>query len=167
MEKAQSTPSEKSDKFRFELNVYAPCNAKVTELSNHPNQLVKDGFVGKGISFIPTGSQLFSPISGQIIYFPQTCEQLRIKHPSGLLIHIEFGINTANLMAESFRKLKSAGQTVKRGELIFEYNLPLLNNKLTSLMSYICIANLNQEFEFSSRLHSVKAIEDIVFTIKK
>ncbi|MCU4674548.1 PTS glucose transporter subunit IIA [Catenovulum sp. 2E275] len=152
---------------QFELNVYAPCNSKITGLDTHPTAIIKDGFLGLGVCFNPLSSQFFSPIDGEIVYFPKTCHQLRLKHSSGLLIHIEFGINTPILMAQSFVQFKNAGQKVTQGELLFEYNLPLLNNRLESLQSFIGVANLTQNFELIPYYHSVKATEDIVFTIKK
>lgn len=144
----------------------APCNAKLQTLESHPIELVQAGILGAGVCFEPLGSQVFSPISGEVIYLPETCHHIRIKHSSGVLIHIEFGINTQTLMAHSFKRSVKANEFVKQGQLLFDYNLPLLNQTLDSTMSFMGMANLTENYQFSAFYHSVKAKQDVAFVIK-
>lgn len=151
---------------QFKLAVMAPCNAKLQTLDSHPLELIQAGILGPGVCFEPLGSQIFSPISGEVIFLPETCHQVRIKHPSGVVIHIEFGINTQTLMAHSFKRYVTANQVVKQGQLLFDYNLPLLNQTLDSTMCFMGITNLTENYQFSAFYHSVTAKQDTAFVIK-
>ncbi len=151
----------------FELDVLSPCNAKLTPLNTHCNPMIQDGLLGQGVCFYPLSSQILSPVQGKIIHLPATCDQIRIQHQSGLLIHLEFGIDTRQLMGKSFIRYKAEGDQVTPGDLLFDYNLPMLNAELTSTQSFIGIANLIEKFDFIPYYHRVKAKTDTAFTVRQ
>lgn len=94
-----------------------------------PLEEVKDpnfssGLMGVGYGLIPTTSQVYAPLSGQVsvVFSPQ--HALGIVTPDGIEVLIHMGIKTANLPAQDvFSILVEEGDVVERGQPLADFYL--------------------------------------------
>ncbi|NTS76035.1 PTS glucose transporter subunit IIA [Catenovulum sp. SM1970] len=138
----------------------SPCHGKVTSLNQHPRAMVKDGFFGPGLCFLPHGYQFFSPATGVIEYMTPCCHRINIKTHRGLKLHIEFAINTETLMSTGFKPKVEQGQQVKAGQLLFEFDLAYLKSELDDLTSFLTITNGDKLTAIYPCYHQVRAKDD-------
>ncbi len=155
-----------ADDLKATTAILAPCNASVKPLSEHPRALVRDGFFGDGLMFIPYGYQFFSPVNGVLTHFTQTCHQLTIRSSHGLRLHIEFGIGIERLMSCGFKVKVKQGQKLKAGQLLFEFDLAYLQNQQADLRSFISITNSKHLGSIYPFYHEVRAVDDAIMNIK-
>lgn len=148
------------------LPIVAPCNAHTMPIQQHSSALAAQGFYGAGIAFKPFGHQFYSPVTGSLDSLPATCHQIRIRAKNGLMLHIEFGTDTQNLMAAGFKHAAKEKQKVKKGDLLFEFDLARMQHQLPDTLSFMTIVNSDKLSEIFPFYHQVIALEDPVMCIK-
>lgn len=78
--------------------------------------------LGKGVAIKPDEGKVVSPISGEITVLFETKHALSIKSNDGIEILIHIGLDTVNLKGECFKTYVKAGDEVKVGDLLIEFD---------------------------------------------
>ncbi len=82
--------------------------------------------VGDGIAIKPAGNKMVAPVDGTIGKIFETNHAFSIESDSGIELFVHFGIDTVELKGEGFKRIAEEGQRVKKGDVVIEFNLPLL-----------------------------------------
>lgn len=115
------------------FGVYAPMNGEVKALEDVPDETFAGGVLGKGVAIIPEDGRLYAPFDCTIASVFDTKHALCLAGPdeSELLIHV--GLETVTLGGKYFRTAVKDGDTVKKGELLMEFDLDAIAKQFKTI----------------------------------
>ena len=102
-------------------DIYAPADGKLMTMSEVIDENGKP-FPGKGFAIEPSSGQIFAPFDGRIKFTFGTKHAFEIVSENGLQVVVHIGLGTVNLRGEGFEPYYDDGQTVKKGELLLEFD---------------------------------------------
>lgn len=107
----------------------APVNGEIVPLESVDDPVFASGTVGKGIAIKPSEGKIYAPCDGVAEIVTQTGHALGIqtKANAELLIHI--GIDTVQLEGEGFISHIKQGESIKKGQLLVEFDQAYLKSK--------------------------------------
>ena len=85
----------------------------------------------------------------------------------GVELFVHFGIDTVELKGEGFARIAQEGQSVKRGDTVIEFDLPLLESKAKSVLTPIVISNMDEISCIVKKSGEVVAGESVVLSLTK
>ena len=97
--------------------------------------------VGKGTMIIPSEGKLYSPVDGTISMLAETGHAVGITANSGVEILIHIGLDTVELAGEPFSLKASAGENVKAGDLLLEFDIDKIEASGKATESPVIITN--------------------------
>ena len=155
-----STPQHESS-----IDIYAPMSGKIVEIEKVPDVVFSEKIVGDGLAIEPTGNTIYAPIDGTIGKVFETNHAFSIVSNDGIELFVHFGIGTVELQGTGFSRLVEPDSQVKAGDPILTYNLDYISEHVTSLVSPVIVANMENIQNLSKKRGSVKAKQDILFSI--
>lgn len=121
----------------------SPLEGVIIPLSEVNDKIFSDEIMGKGVAIIPSSGKVVSPCNGVVTALFDTKHAIGITSDSGLEILIHIGLDTANLKGEYFKNLVEKGASVKKGELLLEFDLDSIIKAGYDCTTPIIIANSN------------------------
>ena len=106
-----------------DTTVYAPMNGKAVPLAQVPDDAFASGLLGQGVAIDPSEGKLYSPIDGTVASIFDTKHAFTFENEAGAEMLIHMGLDTVNLGGKYFTPKVSAGQKVKKGDLIAEFDI--------------------------------------------
>lgn len=113
---------EKIEELEESEKISNPITGKIIELSDVPDQVFRSGMMGGGFAIDPSECKVYAPFDGEIISIFDTKHAIGLKSKQGVELLIHVGIDTVELKGEHFNLLKQAGDQIKQGELILEFD---------------------------------------------
>lgn len=126
---------------REEITVYAPLSGTVIPLNEVKDEAFSSGALGQGAAVIPAEGKLYAPTDGIIAAFFPTGHAVGIQTADGVEILIHVGMDTVSLNGKGFDKKVSQGDTVKKGDLILEFDLQVIKEAGLSAVTPVIITN--------------------------
>ncbi|VEB71209.1 Glucose-specific phosphotransferase enzyme IIA component [Providencia rustigianii] len=102
-----------------------------------------------------------------LVRFLKTNHAFSIESDDGIELFVHFGIDTVELKGEGFKRIAEEGQTVKKGDLVIEFDLALLEEKAKSTLTPVVISNMDEIKELNKLSGSVTVGETVIMRIKK
>lgn len=102
--------------------ISSPLNGTVVSLSEVNDETFASGVLGTGCAVIPADGKLYAPVSGEISSVFDTNHALGITSATGVELLLHVGINTVALNGKHFKSCVKAGDKVKRGQLLLEFD---------------------------------------------
>lgn len=121
----------------------APVNGSVIPLSEVKDETFAGEMMGKGIAIYPEDGKVCSPVNGKIIFVSDTLHAVAIKSDIGSEILIHIGIDTVELKGEYFHSHIKMGDSVRKGDLLIEFNKKQIIEKGYDAVIPIIITNTN------------------------
>lgn len=106
-----------------EVTIYSPLNGEVKELKKVNDPTFAGGMLGQGIAIIPSEGKLYAPFDGKVNLVFDTKHAIGLENEAGAEMLIHIGLETVNLNGEHFTPKVKAGNTVKKGDLLIEFDL--------------------------------------------
>ncbi len=78
--------------------------------------------MGQGLAIKPEGNALYSPVDGKVEIVFETGHAYAITSNQGAEILLHIGIDTVSMAGDGFNALVTAGQVVKRGDLLGHFD---------------------------------------------
>lgn len=132
---------EEAAEAREEITVYAPLSGTVIPLSEVKDEAFSSGALGQGAAVIPAEGKLYAPADGVIAAFFPTGHAVGIQTADGVEILIHVGMDTVSLNGKGFDKKVNQGDTVKKGDLILEFDLQVIEEAGLSDVTPVIITN--------------------------
>ncbi|MFE2974593.1 PTS glucose transporter subunit IIA [Streptomyces sp. NPDC059258] len=126
------------------VDVFAPVSGEIVALEDVPDVMFAEKLAGDGIAVRPTDSWLRAPVDGVIGKIYETDHAFTIESDEGLEVLVHFGIDTAELKGEGFRRIAEEGKRVARGDIVIELDLPLLEERAKSTLTPVVISNMER-----------------------
>ncbi|MGP1956195.1 MAG: PTS glucose transporter subunit IIA [Arsenophonus sp. NC-PE1-MAG3] len=149
------------------IDVVAPISGKIINIEDVPDVVFSEKIVGDGIAIKPTGNKIVAPVDGIIGKIFETNHAFSIESDNGIELFVHFGIDTVELNGEGFTRLAEEGQKVKKGDLVLELDLPLLEEKSKSTLTPVVISNMDKIKELTKLTGSVVVGSTVIMQIKK
>ena len=121
--------------------VYAPINGKCVELSEVSDPMFSEGMMGDGVAIIPEEGRVVAPVDGVISAIFETKHAIGITADNGVEILIHVGIDTVNLKGQYFDAKIKAGDRVKKGDLLLEFDIDGIKNAGYEIITPVIVTN--------------------------
>jgi PTS system glucose-specific IIA component len=124
------------------LQLAAPMKGQIIDITEVPDEVFANKYVGDGVAIYPTEGKVYSPVDGEIMLMAETGHGIGIRTKEGFEILIHVGLDTVNMNGEGFENLISEGDKVKKGQQLLNFNLELVEKKAKSIISPVVITNM-------------------------
>lgn len=125
-----------------ECMIYAPMNGIVKPLEKVNDPVFSSGGMGQGIAIVPNEGKLYAPFDGTISMVFDTLHAVGLENSAGVEMLIHIGLDTVKLNGKHFSAKVKAGDTVKTGDLLIEFDKDAIAREF-SLETPIIITNSN------------------------
>lgn len=107
---------------RRKIVLSSPLAGRVVSLSCVNDATFAGGLLGEGVAIEPTGNRVIAPADAKIEAIFPTGYAVALHTKDGLDVLIHIGLDTARLSGDHFRPLVQTGDTVKRGDVLIEFD---------------------------------------------
>lgn len=151
------------------VEIVAPLSGEIVNIEDVPDVVFAEKIVGDGIAIRPTGdnNKMVAPVDGTIGKIFETNHAFSIESDCGIEMFVHFGIDTVELKGEGFKRIAEEGQRVKKGAVIIEFDLALLQEKAKSVLTPVVISNMEAMKEMTKLTGIVTVGETPIIHIKK
>lgn len=159
-------PSAKSESHEFKGNIQFPYPIKgvACPLSEINDAAFSQGILGKGLAIMPQEGKVFSPVNGTVSALFPTLHALGLSSDEGVEILIHVGMDTVQLNGKYFKSHIQSGDTVKKGQLLLEFDMEQIKKAGYSLTTPVVISNSDDYLEIvETGLHD----KEILLTVVK
>lgn len=136
-EKAE-TPAAQAPKSE---TIGAPATGTAVSLTDVSDPVFASLAMGKGIAVEPTDGKIVSPVDGTVTVVAETGHALGLLSDSGAEILIHIGIDTVELKGAPFTPLAKVGDHVKRGDVLMEADLGVIEAAGKKATTMLVITN--------------------------
>ena len=136
--------------------ISSPLSGKVIPLSDVSDPMFRDEILGKGCAVIPSTGVLTSPADGVIDSIPESRHAVMMTTADGTELLIHIGIDTVELRGEHFRSLVSAGDRVRAGDVLIEFDIEEIKKAGYDTTTPIVITNSDEYARIEAVSHEVQ-----------
>lgn len=150
------------------IAIASPADGRTVPLSEVPDPTFAEGILGKGIAIRPSGCQVKSPCDGTVDLMFDTGHAVNLRSADGVEILIHIGVDTVSLKGEGFRTFRKSDESVRKGDLLIEFDAELLKSKGFELIIPMIICNTDEYAEVEGLAgRDVKAGDDVITITKE
>lgn len=131
----------KGEQASKQIEIKAPITGKYVAIEEIPDPVFAQKMMGEGFGIEPSEGKVVSPIDGEIVNVFPTKHAIGIKANNGLEVLIHVGLETVAMNGEGFDALVSAGDKVKVGDALLDFDINLIQEKASSIISPVIITN--------------------------
>lgn len=136
----------------------APMTGMVYKINEIEDKVFSSGVIGDGIAIELEESDVFAPLSGEIVATFPTKHAYGIRADNGREVMIHLGMDTVELKGEGFECLVKVGDKVKQGDVIARVDVAYIHSTGKSLVSPVVFSD-NEPIEVMRSGMKVKAGE--------
>lgn len=108
------------------LDVAAPVQGELIDLSNVADQVFSQKMMGEGFAVVPSSENIVAPVSGQAVTVFPTGHAIGIRTENGVDVLVHIGLDTVNLQGKGFDVLIKEGDHVSIGQPIVNFDQRVL-----------------------------------------
>lgn len=140
-----------------EISITSPVEGKVIPLTEVKDPTFSQEILGKGAAIIPEKGVVYASFDGKVDAVFETGHALGLVSEDGVELLVHVGIDTVNLKGKHFTPKKKSGDTMKKGDILLEFDIDKIKADGYDVTTPIIISNTEQ-------FAKVKACEDKVVT---
>jgi PTS system glucose-specific IIA component len=118
-----------------ELEVFAPVDGEVIELSKVEDEVFADGMLGDGLAFVPANGHFSAPIEGKLVTVFPSGHAYGIRSKGGVEILLHIGLDTVSLNGEGFDIKVKQDESVKAGDALVDVDIASVAKKVPSMQT--------------------------------
>lgn len=124
--------------------------------------------LGDGVAIIPEEGVIYSPVDAMVEIVMETKHAVGLRTQSGTGILIHVGIDTVNLEGKYFSEHICQGQTVKKGELLLEFDQEKIKEAGFDTTTSLIVTELKEGYRLKKEKNKrVKTGDQIIQILKK
>jgi len=158
---------EKFDVQLKEIEIVSPANGEVMVLADVSDKAFASEQLGKGIAIVPNEGKVYSPVDGTVEAAFPTGHAFGLKSNSGVELLIHIGFNTVELDGKYFNVKAQSGQTVKKGDLLAEFDIEKIKAAGYDITTPVLVTNYSEFSGIIQTNDTVKKIGENIITIVK
>ncbi|PKQ90299.1 PTS trehalose transporter subunit IIBC [Paenibacillus sp. BGI2013] len=121
------------------LEIMAPLTGQAVSLEQVPDPAFAEKQMGEGVAIEPSSNVVVAPFDAQVAHVIKSKHAVILEHASGLQVLIHVGINTVSLKGEGFNMHVEAGEHVKAGQKLLEFDRKVIEDAGYPLITPIII----------------------------
>ncbi|CQR54871.1 beta-glucoside-specific PTS transporter subunit IIABC [Paenibacillus riograndensis] len=121
--------------------VSSPLKGEVIALSDVKDEAFSTGALGKGIAIEPAEGKVYSPVDGVLTSLFASGHAIGITSEHGVDILIHVGKDTVKLKGKHFTPKVKQGDTVKKGDLLMEFDMEAIRAAGYILTTPVIVSN--------------------------
>lgn len=145
----------------------SPLAGRVIPLSDVHDQLFAKGLLGQGVAIEPTGGKVVAPSDSKVEAIFPTGHAVALHTNDGLDVLIHVGLDTVKLEGRHFSVHASVGDTVKRGDVLIEFDRAAIASEGYDVTVPILICNSVEFASIKGRAGETVAELDPLITVKE
>ena len=135
------TVEKKENKQISEKVIKSPMNGTVIPLSEVPDAVFSSEMLGKGFGVEPSEGKAYAPVDGEVTTVFDTKHALGLMSKNGVELLIHIGMDTVKLNGRGFDVKVKAGDQVKAGDLLAEFDMDLIKSEGYPVTTAVVITN--------------------------
>lgn len=150
--------------------VKSPVDGQAVPLEQIPDEVFSTKVLGDGIAVIPQEADaltVYSPISGTISLFADTCHAVGLTTPEGVELLLHFGLDTVNLNGEGFTPRATQGEKIKAGQPLMDVDLTVLKKNKLNPITILVISDTKDYTPIFYTGNNVSAGKEVVIELNK
>lgn len=124
--------------------IYSPIKGTVKSLSDLEDEAFSKGALGKGIAIEPVEGKVIAPADGVLTTLFPTNHAIGITTNNGAEVLIHIGMDTVNLEGKYFTPKVKQGETIKKGDVLLEFDIKGIKSEGYSVITPVIITNYEQ-----------------------
>lgn len=121
--------------------ICAPVTGASIPLSQVADPAFAAGLLGKGVAILPTEGRIVAPCDGTVDMLFDTAHAITLISDFGAEILIHVGLDTVNLKGRHYTAHTKNGESVKKGQLLMEFDLNAIKAEGYDTVTPIVICN--------------------------
>ncbi|MGZ8490639.1 MAG: phosphoenolpyruvate--protein phosphotransferase [Gemmatirosa sp.] len=146
------------------LTLLAPISGVIVPLDQVPDEAFARKLAGDGVSIDPMSARLVAPCDGRVVQVHRAGHALTLE-AAGLEIIMHVGLDTVNLKGEGFRPLVRAGDVVRAGGPLIDFDADLVARRARSLLTQVVVTNMERVAALRPRDGRVTGGRDVLLEI--
>src|SRR6188768_3192873 len=147
------------------IKVLSPLSGQAWPLERIPDPVFAQKMVGDGLSIDPSDALLLAACDGQIVSIHAAGHAVTLLTPEGLELLMHIGIDTVALKGQGFKPRVKAGDRVKAGAPLIEFDMDFLATRAKSLLTQVVITNSDRVTHWQRASGAVTAGRDMLLTV--
>ena len=127
-----------------QITIVSPLTGRTIRLEDVEDEAFSSGVLGKGIAIMPKEGVLYAPADGIISAFFPTGHAIGMTTDNGAELLMHVGMDTVQLNGKGFKPLAAAGDRVKRGQKLLEFDMNLIKEAGYSLVTPVLVTNVDE-----------------------
>lgn len=124
-----------------DIVIAAPVAGECVPVSEVSDPTFGEEILGKGVAIKPTGGRVVSPVDGTIETMFDTGHAVSINSDSGVEVLVHVGLDTINLKGKHYTIHKKSGESVKKGDLLIEFDAEAIKAEGYDIITPVVICN--------------------------
>ncbi len=124
-----------------DVPLLAPLDGTVVPLTDVDDAAFADGSLGRGVAIVPRSGAVYAPFDGTVVAAFPTGHAYGLRHADGVEALIHIGIDTVKLGGQHFTPRVAAGQQVKAGDLLVEFDAAAIEAAGYDLTTPVIVTN--------------------------
>ena len=148
-------------------DIFCPLNGEVKALTEVNDPTFSGEILGKGVAIIPSEGRLYAPFDGEVSMVFETKHAVGlVKDDVEMLIHI--GLETVSLEGKYFNAKVKAGDKIKKGDLLIEFDLDAIANEGFDTITPVIVSNADDFAEIAAdKTSGEAAVGEHLLTVKR
>lgn len=135
-------------------DIFSPVAGEVKPLSAVNDPAFSQEIMGKGVAIEPTEGRIVSPVNGTVFSVSKSGHAIGLVSDTGTEMLIHIGIDTVKLKGKHFTPHAKAGEAVKIGDLLMEFDLQAVQAEGYETITPVIVTNINDYNDLQSSAQS-------------
>lgn len=154
-----------SDPTSRRILLTAPLSGPLVPIERIPDPVFAQKMVGDGISIDPLDQCLLAPCDGKVVQLHAAGHAVTLATANGIEVLMHIGLDTVGLKGSGFTPRVKAGDAVKTGDALIDFDADYVATHAKSLLTQIVITNSERVASFVPRSGNVTAGQDVILEL--
>lgn len=153
-----------SDKNR-KIIISSPVNGNKVNLSKVNDETFAKEILGKGMAVVPIDGKIKAPFDGEVVTVFRTKHVIGLKSEKGVELLIHIGIDTVELEGKYFTAHVNAGDQVKTGDLLMEFDKSAIEKAGYETIVPVIVTNTGNYLDVVASEEGTVRTGEVLFTV--
>ena len=126
------------------IDIASPAEGKAISLSEVADATFAQEILGKGAAIVPKNGVIYAPFDGKVDVMFETGHAVGLVGENGVELLVHIGIDTVNLEGKYFSPKKAAGDVVKKGDVLIEFDIEKIKEAGYDVTTPVIVSNTDQ-----------------------
>ena len=146
--------------------IAAPIIGEAVESAQINDPTFAEEMLGKGIAIKPEMGKMFSPVDGTVSTVFDTKHAVSFTSDKGAEVLVHVGLDTVNLKGEFYTAHVKDGDSVKKGDLVLEFDMDKIKEAGYELITPVIICNTDDYKEIETVVGKNVTADDTIMKLK-